>query len=232
MPCRDRGDLISETIDSLISQTMKDWELIIVDDHSSSGDNTEEVVKKFNDDRIFYIKLDGKYGKGIASARNFGNVLALSEYIAVVDSDDINYPERLELTLKELEKGADVVYGDIDLWFVETGEIKKREKCQPCKFDLEKFKDGDFIPNMTVAYKKSIAMDFPYNTFFRIAEDYDFLTRVAVAGYKFKFIDKVLVKARMHSSSITGKKDFEFNYGRVVKFNRGWIEERPEIFGR
>lgn len=232
MPCRDRGKLVSETVESLLAQTIQDWELIVVDDHSSAEDNTEEVLKGFNDERIFYIKLDDKYGKGIASARNFGNMLAKSDYIAVVDSDDINFPDRLELTLKEFQNGADVVYGDIDLWFEDTGEVRKREKHQPQEFDIEEFKNCDFIPNMTVAYRKKIAFDFPYNTFFRIAEDYDFLTRVAIAGYKMKFIDKTLVKARMHSASITGKKDFEFNYGRVVKHCRGWIDERPEIFGR
>ncbi|MEI8060859.1 MAG: glycosyltransferase [Candidatus Berkelbacteria bacterium] len=232
MPCRDRDDMVAETIQSLIDQTFSDWELIVVDDHSAPEDKTQSVISDFGDDRIFYIKLEDKYGKGISAARNFGNMLARGNFVAIIDSDDINYPDRLALTVEALENGADVVYGDIDLWDPETGDITKRDKNIPTDFDLELFKAGDFIPNMTVAYTKKLAVDFPYNTFFRIAEDYDFLTRVAEFGAKFKFISQPLVKARMHAGSITAKKDFEFNYGQVVKYNRGWVNERPEIFGR
>jgi len=75
MPCRNREQIIGETIQSIIDQTFRDWELVIIDDHSDSEDKTEEVVKGFKDPRIRFYRLDDKYGKAISSARNFGNIL-------------------------------------------------------------------------------------------------------------------------------------------------------------
>ncbi len=232
MPCRNRGDMVDGAIQSIIDQTMTDWELIIIDDHSDPGDKTEEVVKGFADSRIKYFKLDDKYGKAISSARNFGNMLATSEYIAVMDSDDLCYNYRFDETLKALkEPGADVVYGDIDYWYPETGKVEKRtDEYRARKFDLKEYKETNFIANGTCAYRRELAVDFPYNTFFRVAEDYDFFSRLAKYGYKFHFIDKPLMKYRVHEKSITKESRFGFSYGRLVKYNRGWISEPPDMY--
>lgn len=233
MPCRDRGYLIAESIKSIIDQTYSSWELIIVDDHSGSEDKTEEIVNLFKDDRIFYIKLDDKFGKGIAAARNFGSMLAKGQYIAVADSDDISYPDRLELSVKELDLGVDVVYGDIDVWNPKTGEISpKSERSASRDFSIEDFKLVDFIPHPTAAYKRIWIVDFPYNTFFRIAEDYDFFSRIEKYGAKFRFIKKSLVKYRSHQGSIGKQPGLGFSFEDVIKFNRDWSDDRPELFGR
>jgi len=162
---------------------------------------------------------------------NFGNILALGDYIALQDSDDLAYPYRLELTLGEFEKGADVVYGRMDFWNPETGETKQRAgEFAAREFSVEKFMKIDFIPNGSSAYRRILAVDFPYNTFFRVAEDYDFFSRVAKYGYKFHFIDKSLMKYRVHDKSITKSSKYQFNYGNMVKYNRGWLNEPPEMF--
>lgn len=229
MPARDRGHLISDTIQSILDQTIEDWELIIVDDHSKEGDSTEEVVKSFKDERIKYYKLSDENGIGIPAARNFGTMMAKSEYIAVVDSDDICYPDRLKLSLDKFETdNCDLVYGEIDFWNSETNEVRSRKEVEPGfaarEFDLEYFKKSDFIAHPTVCYKRSIALDFPYNSFFRRAEDYDFLSRLNKFGYKFSFIDKSLVKYRDHEESITKQKlTSGIHYSEVVRKNRGWL---------
>jgi glycosyltransferase involved in cell wall biosynthesis len=92
IPCRDRDKLIGGAIESLLKQTEQDIEIIIVDDHSKNEDKTAEVIKKIADGRIKYFKLEDQNGKGIAAARNFGNMMAQSDYIATMDSDDICYP--------------------------------------------------------------------------------------------------------------------------------------------
>lgn len=232
MPCRNRADIIDESIQSIIDQTFKDWELIIIDDHSAPDDKTEEVVENFNDQRIRYYKLDDKYGKAISAARNFGNMLAAGEYIALQDSDDLSYDYRFELTVEAFEKyKADVVYGDMDFWYPETGEVKKRTgEFAAREFSIDEFKKIDFIPNSSSAYKRILAVDFPYNTFFRVAEDYDFFSRLAKYGYKFHFINKSLYKYRVHEKSITKASKYQFNYGQLVKYNRGWVLEPPEMY--
>ncbi|TSC93695.1 MAG: family 2 glycosyl transferase [Candidatus Berkelbacteria bacterium Athens1014_28] len=228
MPCRDRDKIIGESIKTIINQTFNDWELIIVDDHSSSEDNTGEVIKSFNDNRIKYFRLEDENGIGISAARNFGNIVATGEIIAIADSDDIYDPKRFELTANAFEENdCDLVYGDIKAWNPETGEIGDRGvEYKVRKFDLNHFKEYDYIPHPTVAFKRQIGLDFPYNSFFRRAEDYDFLARLVQHGFKFYFIDHPLVKYRQHKSSITHEKLLKFNYSEIARKNRGWKVEK------
>jgi GT2 family glycosyltransferase len=71
----------------------------------------------------------------------------------------------------------------------------------------------------TVTTKRSILLEYPFNSFFRRAEDYDLLMRLAKRGYKFHYIDHPLIKYRRHEGSITKEKKMLFNYGRMVKNN-------------
>jgi len=96
VPTYNRADLISETIESILNQTYKNFELIIVDDGST--DNTEEVIRKFKDSRIKYIKTDN-WG-GPARPRNTGIKKAKGEYIAFCDDDDIWLPKKLEKQIR------------------------------------------------------------------------------------------------------------------------------------
>jgi len=220
MPTRDRGELIGDSIKSIIDQTFTDWELIIVDDHSSSDDNTEEVVKSFTDKRIKYFKLTDENGKGISAARNFGNAVATGDYIAVMDSDDVSNPERFEHSLVSLEEaGADFVYGELQYWDPETGEIKTRDDCTSIPFDADLLLKYCYIPHVTCVYKRSIALDFPYNSFFRRGEDYDFFLRLAKTKHKFYFIDECLTKYRRHGDSVTRKGTNLFDYDAQARSN-------------
>ena len=81
-------------------------------------------------------------GKGIACARNFCSMMATAKYLAVMDSDDLCYENRFELTLKEFAKNnPDIVYGECDLWRPETGEVKKRVgEFSSREFDFEYLK--------------------------------------------------------------------------------------------
>lgn len=88
---------ISEAIQSVINQTYKNWELLIVDDFSS--DTTSSIVKRFQitDTRIQFVRLDKNSGAGVA--RDAALQLAKGRYIAFLDSDDIWKPEKLEKQL-------------------------------------------------------------------------------------------------------------------------------------
>lgn len=227
MPTRNRDDVIGESIKSIINQTEKNWELIIVDDHSDLEDKTKEVVASFKDDRVKYLVLEDFHGKGIAAARNFGNAMAKGKYIAVADSDDINYQDRFEKSLREFEKSkADLVYGKIDCWFTKSGEITGRNDKDYSErpFNLDDFKHADFIPHPTVMYKKQLAYDFPYNSFFCRAEDYDLMARLTDYGYKFSYVPEPLVKYRIdediHKKKPVGLGALE--YEQIVKRNRNW----------
>jgi len=218
MPTRNRDDIIGESIDAVFKQTEKDWELIIVDDHSDKEDKTIEVIKSFNDRRIKYYQLTDENGMNTSAARNFGNMMATSEIIGVIDSDDICYPFRTEKTLEAMESGADVVYGEIDLWDSESGEVRRRDgKDYARKHDPSIYQTMNYIPHSTVAYKRKLALLFPYNSFFRRCQDWDLFLRITKSGYKFHYIDDCLVKYRLHPGRISKSTDLKLDYIEIIK---------------
>jgi len=83
MPCYNRGNTISKSIESVLAQTFTNWELVIVDDGST--DNSQQVIRHFNDPRIvLYSQKNG----GVCAARNAGLRFASGEMIAFLDADD------------------------------------------------------------------------------------------------------------------------------------------------
>ena len=101
MPSYNTANYIGESINCVISQTYKNWELIIVDD--CSIDNTDEIVKKFlNDKRIKYLK--NNQNSGAAISRNKALREAKGRWIAFLDSDDLWVPEKLEKQINFMEK--------------------------------------------------------------------------------------------------------------------------------
>jgi glycosyltransferase involved in cell wall biosynthesis len=225
MPTKNRGKIIGESIDSIVKQTINEWELIVIDDHSDLNDITSSVIKEFNDSRIKYIKMPQKISGGIAEARNFGNMYATSSIIAVADSDDICYPDRASLTIEAFEKECcDVFYGQYEIFNKLTGELIARSIKNPAiKFSLEKLMEYNFIPHSSSAYKTSLIYEFPYNSFFRKAEDYDLFSRLAIAGKKFYFCDKTIFRYIIHDDNISKDKEGG-NFGNIIKSNRDWSD--------
>lgn len=107
IPAYNRAGALFDAAQSVLKQTWRDLELIIVDDGST--DNTEEVVAKINDDRVRYIKMEKNCGA--CAARNQGIDLSKGEFIAFHDSDDVWRPQKLEKEMHAIQKsGADIVF--------------------------------------------------------------------------------------------------------------------------
>lgn len=101
MPSYNTANYISESINSVINQSYKNWELIIVDDCST--DNTDEVIKDFlKDSRIKYLK--NKENSGAAISRNKALKIAKGEWIAFLDSDDLWEDKKLEKQIKFMKE--------------------------------------------------------------------------------------------------------------------------------
>lgn len=101
MPSYNTGVYIKETIQSVLNQTYKNWELIIVDD--CSNDNTDEIVLSFlKDQRIRFIK--NKKNSGAALSRNRALREAKGKWIAFLDSDDLWVPEKLERQIQFMDE--------------------------------------------------------------------------------------------------------------------------------
>ncbi|MCX6812545.1 MAG: glycosyltransferase [Candidatus Berkelbacteria bacterium] len=222
---QNRGDLIGDTIKSLINQDEPAWEAIIVDDHGA--DNTEEVVKNFNDQRLIYIKLSDSHGRGASCARNLAAIWAKAPIVAITDSDDLLYANRTLETLKAFAENPeiDIFYSDFDIWEEKTGIIRSR-KTPIGEYSLEKIKQGHFIPHITLALKRQILLDNPYNQFYKIAEDYELLTRLALQDKNFYFCPEKLMKYRISDTNMSigaEKKELVDLYGKLVRMIRGFI---------
>ncbi|HZF73410.1 MAG TPA: glycosyltransferase family A protein, partial [Gemmatimonadaceae bacterium] len=84
IPCYNRAHIVRETIDSVLAQTYRNFEVILIDDGST--DNTREVVSSYDDRRIrYFYKANG----GLSAARNSGLDSARGEFVAFLDSDDV-----------------------------------------------------------------------------------------------------------------------------------------------
>lgn len=109
MPAYNAERYIEEAIRSVMGQTFRDWELLVVDD--CSADSTCRIVEEMarEDDRVRLYRMDKN--SGAAATRNHGFSLARGQYIALLDSDDLWAPEKLEKQLRLAEEtGAEVIY--------------------------------------------------------------------------------------------------------------------------
>lgn len=105
IPAYNAENYILETIESILTQSYKDFEIIVVDDKST--DNTKNIVMQIASDKIRYFCLDENHS-GPSRPRNIGIKLALGKYIAFCDSDDLYTPNRLKSAVNFLESNGDL----------------------------------------------------------------------------------------------------------------------------
>ena len=199
----NRARLVTETIDSILKQSFRDFELLIVD--NCSTDNTEEVIGKYSDGRIRYFKNDN--GGLIAVNRNYGLSQAKGEYIAFCDDDDLWLPEKLEKQVAEFGKdsGLGIVCTNA-LRFNETGDLGSyhQTKLSDDDFTLNSLLRSNPIICSSVLIKKGMIDDvgnFDTNPAIFTAEDGELWMRIA-HKCRIKYIDIPLVKYRVHPSNI------------------------------
>ena len=195
IPTYNRDHCIGRAIESVINQSITDWELIIIDNNST--DNTHKIVDNFSDKRISIFKIDNK---GIvAKSRNYGVQLTSGKYIAFLDSDDWWAPEKLQIALIALEAGSDIVYHDlykiskIPIMTKNHSIVKTRDLFSPVFFDL--LLNGNAIINSSVVVRRNFLKEingFSENEELLGSEDFDGWMRIARLTEKFERIEGVL----------------------------------------
>ena len=211
MPVYNREQYLRESIESILNQTFADFEFIIVDDQST--DSSWQIIQEYanKDKRIVAVKNTGK--KGCYPARNCGHRLAKGKYIAVMDSDDIALPQRLQTQFEFLEKNSNVSF---------------------CSAWLKNFEASDDIITLPTTHKEirdtlffnccfsnGVAMfkndpSIEYATDFNCSEDYDLWCR-KIDLFQFANIPKVLLLYRRHSSQTDGV--LQNNVANKVRLN-------------
>ncbi len=200
---------IADTIKSILSQTMQDFEIIISDDNST--DNTAQAVKQFNDERIHFSVAEGR-GGAVANC-NRALSLARGKYFKVLMQDDLLEPEHLEYAVKLLDSDPDIV-----MTTCSTNIIDGSGKVTMVRRHLNKdmIVDGNayakrslhgrniFGEPSVICYRREVyEKGLRYRDKYRFNFDWDFSIS-AVTGKKIAYISKPLASFRISDTSISG----------------------------
>lgn len=203
MPTYNCGKFIGETIESVIPQTYKNWELIIVDD--CSKDETERVVKKYveNDNRVKYHKLETN--QGAAVARTQAMKMAKGNYMAFLDSDDLWKKDKLEKQLKFMEENnynfTCTAYEQID----EESKLLNKVINPKTKANYNRILLDCPVGNSTVMYNVDKLGKFEVPNIRKRNDDALWLQILKKEKYIYGMND-VLMKYRIRSNSISSNK--------------------------
>jgi len=222
IPIRNRAEMVLDALRSLQAQTMTEWEAIVVDDHST--DNPERTILNF-DSRVHLVKLPDIMGQGVSCARNYGNMCANADLIAVLDSDDLAMPNRAELAIKSYIEHKWDFYCTRRENINELTGIKTLQNLQLQAWDTEEFIKASFVGHSTVVYTKKAAMEIPYNSTLTSVDDYDLISRFIALNKKMFLDPEVTTIYRVHEGErITThiKQEQRDEELRLIRLWRGW----------
>lgn len=159
---------ISQAVQSILNQTYKDFEYIIIDDGST--DNTEKIMSKFNDNRIKYFKIEHV---GRSGALNIGLAKSNYDIIALMDADDISHPLRFEKQLQIFKNSNQFIF--CDTGYFENNKIKY---VIHNRYNIEDLNEklilhGHFNNSSSMFSKSHLLSNGCYNEKLDVYEDYD-----------------------------------------------------------
>jgi len=221
MPVYNSARYLEEAVDSLMAQTCQDFELIAVDDGST--DESGHILDRYADSDS-RIRVIHQANGGISAARNRGMREARGKYIAVMDSDDVCLPNRLERQIAFMESRPEVgLSGSRCSFFGDGGEhLGVRPALEPEQVRSRLL----FLPTLShtsVIMRRDLvtAHDLYYDEDFPVAEDYELYTRF-IQHSRIANLPDVLMRIRTHGDSTTRRLDGEGDrrlrmvYARVI----------------
>lgn len=196
---------ISESIQSILKQTYKNFEFIIVDDSSSDG--TWKLIQAFKRNNKRIITYRNVSNLGIAGSRNRAISLASGKYIAWQDADDISYPTRLELQYSMLEKSPNIgiIGASLEFFDAEGTHSIRTYKTFDQEIRAHIFRYSPVAQPVAMIRKASLDRAGLYDLRYPPAEDLDMSFRIGT-HFKFANLSQPLLKYRIASSSATYKK--------------------------
>jgi len=202
-PTYNSEKYIEETIQSVLNQTYKNWELIVVDDASSDTTNQLIETLQANNPRIKLFKLTTNSGAGVA--RNKGIELAVGDYIAFLDADDLWKPEKL---LKQLnfmhKKEALVSYSNYNLINEQSNPLNKTVNVLRV-LDKKKMLKANYIGNLTGIYNAK-KLGKIYMPVIRKRQDWGLWLKCIEKAGKAYGIQETLASYRVRKNSISSNK--------------------------
>lgn len=221
IPTYNRANYLTYSVNSVLKQTYQDFELIICDDGST--DNTPDLVERWNDSRIRYVRHPQNIGRSRNMRSGFDAVRG--DYFIKFDDDDALTPYFLEKTVAVLDAHPSVDFVCTDHWVIDKNNSRNEEatKANSDKWGKSRLKQG-IIPELLreTFLRQSLQVG---STLFRRAalaevnymrpeadgcEDFDLLVRLAIAGKQGYFLPELLMEYRIHGAQTSLKQDIHF----------------------
>ena len=201
IPTYNRGRMLKEAIESVLTQDFADFELIVVDDGST--DNTNDILKEYQEDIIVLKQIN----KGVSAARNTGIASATGHFIAFLDSDDIWMPAKLSLQIEFFNSNPDALICQTEEIWVRNGvrvNPKKRHK---------KISGDIFEPSLSLCLVSPSAVMIKQSLFEKVGvfdeslpacEDYDLWLRIS-CRYPVSLVNTpLIIKRGGHPDQLSG----------------------------
>ncbi len=221
MNCHNGGKFLEQSINSIILQTYKNWELIFWD--NVSQDESKKILNKFSDNRIKYFKSQ-KFNR-LYESRNLAIQNARGEYISFLDTDDMWQKDKLEKQINFFSKNKDyeIVYSNYYIY----DEVKKKKFVKFKKPLLSGIIFKELLKNYTVGIitlclKSSIFKDNTFNDNFDIIGDFDLFLKLS-ENKKIGYMHDVLAVYRLHKSNLSIKKIDQHAYELQT-----WVRENKD----
>ena len=225
MPVFNRRELVGRAIHSVLGQTWKDFELIVVDD--ASDDGTPNCIKEEFGDRLTLLVLPEN--RGVSAARNRAIEAACGEWLAFLDSDDEWLPQKLERQMAALrESGLKICHSD-EIW------IRRGVRVNPHKHH-QKFGGDIFLkalplccmsPSSIIIHRDVFAKVGLFDESLPACEDYEFFLRI-VCRYEVAYVEeKLIVKYGGHDDQLSHAY-YAMDRFRVYALDR-LLGETPEL---
>lgn len=217
LPVYNGGHFLKESIRSILEQTEKNIELIIINDGST--DNSEDVILSIHDERICYVKHEKN--KGIAASFNEGLKRAKGEFITFHGADDLSLPNRLERLLNEFCcENIGFVHSDMLLITEHNVPFSYWQASNVSPNDIYSFflNVGTPFNNGSILFRKEAVKNIFYDETINVGSDTDFILKVAKGKWRSYHVPEPLYIYRRHQTNVTNKKSYD-DLAKHVRIN-------------
>jgi len=221
MNCYNGEKHLHESIESILEQTYKNWEVVFWDNRST--DKSAEIFKEYGDPRLKYYLAPEHTDLGLGRAQAFQYLNG--EFIAVLDTDDVWLPLKLEKQIPLFEKPeVGIVISDTKFFNKKREKILYGSRHPPTGQVFEKLLTNYFVSLETLVVRKSTVLKLSraFDPEFSFIADFDFVLRLSRIS-ELDFYPEVLAKWRIHENSYTWKSPFAF-----VEEKERWIVKQIE----
>jgi glycosyltransferase involved in cell wall biosynthesis len=218
IPAYQHGHCIVEAVESVMAQTFQDFEVIVINDGCT--DNTEEVLRPFVEKKL--IRYFHQENQGISATRNRGLSLALGEFVAFLDDDDVWPQDKLEWQLDVLQNSTALVVGGLASIFGEKGDRKMIvETTEYSTINTAKLFGGNPFgsPGQTLIRKSALEEIGGFDPTIWGADDHDVWIRLSRMG-EIRRYNRISLMYRVHDSNTSRDSERMFeNAEKVIRKN-------------